>query len=350
LSAPAVANAAPRPRGRLLSLSIDLDNQWSYMKTHGDSGWESFPSYMDALADVALERFARLSLTLTAFVVGQDAALPCNRGALRAIAEAGHEIGNHSFRHEPWMHLYPAAELEREVASAHEQIEAATRRRPRGFRGPGFAFSPELLRVLARHGYVYDASTYPTFLGPLMRAYYFWKSPRFSREEKRRRSRLFGSWSDGLRPLRPYLWQLDGRELVEIPVTTMPLARAPIHMSYLLYIASLGGAGSSLLYLRAALELCARTGVEPSFLLHPLDFLGGDRVSALAFFPGMGLATSFKLELFERVVALLRGRFEIVTLGQHAARVLADPHPRRHAVEPAGAAAAGDGGALRPRG
>ena len=31
----------------LASLSIDLDDQWSYMKTHGDFGWESFPSYFD---------------------------------------------------------------------------------------------------------------------------------------------------------------------------------------------------------------------------------------------------------------------------------------------------------------
>ena len=32
---------------RYASLSLDLDNQWSYMKTHGDAGWQSFPSYLD---------------------------------------------------------------------------------------------------------------------------------------------------------------------------------------------------------------------------------------------------------------------------------------------------------------
>lgn len=31
----------------LASLSFDLDNQWSYMKTHGDPGWDTFPSYLD---------------------------------------------------------------------------------------------------------------------------------------------------------------------------------------------------------------------------------------------------------------------------------------------------------------
>ena len=33
-------------RKPLASLSLDLDNQWSYMKTHGDAGWEALPTYL----------------------------------------------------------------------------------------------------------------------------------------------------------------------------------------------------------------------------------------------------------------------------------------------------------------
>ena len=36
------------------SLSLDLDNQWSYMKTHGDPAWESLPSYLDVVVPRAL--------------------------------------------------------------------------------------------------------------------------------------------------------------------------------------------------------------------------------------------------------------------------------------------------------
>ena len=39
-------------------------------------------------------------------------------------------------------------------------------RRPIGFPGPGFSWSPDLLEVLAERGYRYDASTLPTYLGP----------------------------------------------------------------------------------------------------------------------------------------------------------------------------------------
>ena len=31
---------------RTASLYLDLDNQWTYMKTHGDAGWEEFPTYL----------------------------------------------------------------------------------------------------------------------------------------------------------------------------------------------------------------------------------------------------------------------------------------------------------------
>ena len=56
-----------------------------------------------------------------------------------------------------------------------------------------------------------------------------------------------------------------------LPVTTMPLFRVPIHFSYLLY---LGGKSPALarLYWRTALRMCRLRRVEPSVLLHPLDF------------------------------------------------------------------------------
>ena len=43
--------------------------------------------------------------------IGQDASREKNHNALRLISEAGHEIGNHSFNHEPWLHLYEEEEI-----------------------------------------------------------------------------------------------------------------------------------------------------------------------------------------------------------------------------------------------
>ena len=140
------------------ALSLDLDNQWSYMKTHGDPGWESLPSYVDTVVPRVLEMLDEFGLKITFFIVGLDAAQPGNQKSLRSIAQAGHEIGNHSHYHEPWLHRRTPAEIDDEIALAEKSIAEATGQRPRGFRGPGFVRSQEIYRVLASRGYAYDLS------------------------------------------------------------------------------------------------------------------------------------------------------------------------------------------------
>jgi hypothetical protein len=309
------------------SLSLDLDDKWSYLKTHGDAGWRGLPSYLERFVPRLLAFLAARRLTITVFVVGQDAALPRNREVFAALGASGHEVGNHSFHHEPWLHLYSETELEAELASAEEAIERATGRRPRGFRGPGYSLSEATLRVLARRGYRYDASTLPTFLGPLARAYYFLGS-RFSREERRQRRALFGRLSDGLRPIKPYFWSVGGSRLLELPVTTMPLVRLPIHASYVIYLSRISPSLARL-YFRSALALCRLGGAQPSLLLHPLDLLGGEDAPELSFFPGMGLPASAKLAVVGECLDALESRFEVMSLERHAALVAASPLPVR---------------------
>jgi peptidoglycan/xylan/chitin deacetylase (PgdA/CDA1 family) len=300
----------------LASLSLDLDNKWSYLKTHGDAGWESFPSYLDVVVPRVLAMLAERGLRITFFIVGQDAALEKNRAALRSIADAGHEIGNHSFHHEPWLHLYSPEQLSEELTRAEDALEAATGERPIGFRGPGYSFSQPLLAELANRGYEYDASTFPTFLGPLARAYYFFHA-NLSGGQRKERKRLFGKFDEGFRPLRPYRWPELSRELIEIPVTTMPFVKLPIHLSYLLYLGQYSET-AAIAYFGAALRLCDWFNVEPSILLHPLDFLGGDDDGDLSFFPAMNLPAAKKLNLAGRALDLLAKRRRIVTMREHA--------------------------------
>ena len=301
------------------SLSLDLDNQWSYMKTHGDPAWREFPSYLDVAVPRILEFLKARGLTISFFIVGQDAALERNRAPLRALADAGHEIGNHSFNHEPWLHLYSEEQLDAELAQAEQHIEAATGVRPIGFRGPGFSLSNTTLKVLAKRGYLYDATVFPNLLNPLARAYFFATS-NLSKEEKERRKALFGTWSDALKPLKPYRWELEGRQLLEIPVTTMPWFKVPIHLSYILYLSKFSRPLARL-YFRFALAMCALTRTQPSILLHPLDFLGREDVQALAFFPGMDLPRDAKLALVGEALDLMAEKFELLTMRAHAERL-----------------------------
>jgi hypothetical protein len=304
---------SPKPLG---TVSLDLDNQWAYMRVHGDPGWEQFPSYLPRVLPRILHLLDEQQLTITFFVVGQDAALDAHREPIAAIAAAGHEIGNHSFDHLPWMHLHTEAEIERELAHAEEQIESATQRKPIGFRGPGFSLSAALLRVLGRRGYLYDATTFPTCIGPLARAFYFAQAT-FDTQQAEKLQGLYGGLRDGLRPLRPYRWQLEQGALVELPVTTFPLLRTPIHLSYLLYLAQYSRA-LALAYFRAALGVCRLAGTPVSLLLHPTDFLGGDEVPELAFFPGMRLRSQAKTAFVRAVLELMRASFEILPLADYA--------------------------------
>ncbi len=295
------------------SISLDLDDQWTYMKVHGDEGWETFPSYLDVVVPVVLDMLDKLDIKITFFIVGQDAAIEKNRGVLRSIIDHGHEIGNHSFHHESWLKTYSKEKIEEEIVNAEEAILSATGKRTNMFRGPGFSWSNDLLHVLQERNYIFDASILPTYISPLMRQYYFWNS-KLSKEERESRKELFGSFKEGFYPLKPYKWNLENKNsLLEIPVTTMPVFKIPFHQSYLLYISNLS-LGLMIMYLRFSIFLCKITKTSPSYLLHPLDLIGKDHVPALAFFPGMNIKSERKLKIFEIAIKILKDNFELLPM------------------------------------
>ena len=263
------------------------------------------------------EGIHQLKLKITFFIVGQDAALDKNVEYLSMISTSGHEIGNHSFHHESWLHLYPKNKIRNEIVTAEKYIEKATGMKPTGFRGPGFSWSQNLLEVLSELKYEYDASTLPTFIGPFARFYYF-RTTKLTSEEKKERKKLFGTFRDGLRPVKPYFWNIEGnKKLLEIPVTTIPILKIPFHLSYLIYLNNI----SPFLmkhYLQIAISFCKMTKTVPSFLLHPLDLIGGDMIPELNFFPGMNVKSESKTKIFIEVINLLSKNFELVNMSKHA--------------------------------
>jgi len=298
---------------RKATISLDLDNQWSYLKIHGDQSWKDFPSYFDIFVPYVLDLLDELELKITFFIVGQDAVLDKNKAYLRMIADRGHEIANHSFNHESWLQQYSKAELFEEITKAENAIYEATGHKTKGFRGPGFSCSEELFEVLAEKDYKYDCSTLPTFIGPLARKYYFMTS-NLTKEERKKRNELFGKLTDGFKPLKPYYMNLkNGKKLLEIPVTTMPIFKIPFHLSYLGYINNFSKPLMNL-YFGTALGLCKLTNTPPSFLLHPLDIIGGDKIKDLKFFPGMNIDSDKKVEVFKSVIQKLKKKYVLVKM------------------------------------
>jgi hypothetical protein len=103
---------------------------------------------------------------------------------------------------------------------------------------------------------------------------------------------------------------------MEIPVTTLPILRVPIHVSYLLYLSLLSPRLATLYYC-GALRLCRLLRTTPSLLLHPLDFLGCDDEPDLTFFPAMGMESATKLALVGEWIDILCAQFEVVPMKEH---------------------------------
>jgi hypothetical protein len=303
------------------SLSLDLDNQWAYMKVHGDKGWDKFPSYFAKFVPHSLKMLEKYNLQITFFIVGRDADDEKNKDALSEITKYGHEVGNHSYNHEAAFNYLNREEILNELNKAEDAIEKVTGARPNGFRGPGFSRSSLLFKILKEKNYIYDASSLPTWIGPLARAYYFRQSE-LTKQERKTREGLFGSFSDGFKRIKPFYWNLgNNNKLLEIPVSTIPILRVPFHFSYLHYLANVNVKLMSA-YLQTAISLCKLTNTEPSFLLHPLDLIGGDLIPELKFFPGMKLSSNYKTELFDIVMEKMTSNFNMVNMSEHAGKII----------------------------
>lgn len=304
---------------QLASLSIDLDDKWAYLRSRGDAAWESRPSYLPEVVPRIVDFLGERGLPCTIFVVGEDLTRDAGAREVERLAAAGFEIANHSQSHWPWLDTLPAEQIEREIADAEEGILAVSGERPTGFRAPGFSWSPEVLGILTRRGYAYDSSVFPTFIGPLARGYV--KLSGFkSKSSDDAPEQRFSSMSDALRNLRPHRVETPHGPLTELPVTTAPLMRSPIHFTYVSFLAQKSCAAARA-YWKTAMRLCRLRGVAPTLLLHPLDFLGEEDQPELAYFPGMRLTREAKLSLLSDTLTDLAKNRRVMTVAAHTATI-----------------------------
>jgi peptidoglycan-N-acetylglucosamine deacetylase len=61
--------------------------------------------------------------------------------------------------------------------------------------------------------------------------------------------------------------------------------------------------------------------VEPSILLHPLDFMGVEDKTGLEFFPAMRTSYKPKCDLMDWMFAKLQKHFTVLPMGEHAAKI-----------------------------
>jgi len=299
---------------RLCSLSVDLDEVHHYRAIHGLSALATERAH--PVYDIAIPRFeiwaAAAGLELTFFAVGADVARPENAQALARLAQAGHEIGNHSLDHRYDLTLLSQDEMRRQVQDSSLAIEAATGVAPRGFRAPGYLMNDRLADVLRESGVGYDSSVFPC------PAYYAAKAAVLLAQ--RCAGRVSKSVLDGPEVLlaprtpyrlgRPYYRRGDG--LLELPIQVTPWLGLPVIGTALTL------AGPTLA------SWLVRQVANQDFVnleLHGVDVLDRqDGLEALARYqPDLRLPVARKLAVLSAVVDVLRARgFRFVRLDQLA--------------------------------
>ncbi|HET7159611.1 MAG TPA: polysaccharide deacetylase [Burkholderiales bacterium] len=77
--------------------------------------------------------------------------------AVKAVADAGHEIAHHGWTHRPPASL-TRGEEEAELVRGNEAIRKISGQYARGYRSPSWDLSPHSVELMLKHGFQYDSS------------------------------------------------------------------------------------------------------------------------------------------------------------------------------------------------
>jgi peptidoglycan/xylan/chitin deacetylase (PgdA/CDA1 family) len=143
------------PDGRRAAVSITFDNLGEAAELElglrsADEPLGGHYSVTNSLP-IVLDELARAKLAATFFVEGLNAEVYPD--ALREIADAGHEVAYHAWRHEDWGGLERTQEEDnlRRGAETMRAIGLAAA----GFRPPGGRLNEDTLSLLGDHGFTY---------------------------------------------------------------------------------------------------------------------------------------------------------------------------------------------------
>lgn len=143
-------------------LTVDLEEWFVAQALSGRAdSWEKLPSTVERNCDRLLSLFYNRRVSSTWFVLGWVAERFPN--LIRVVAEAGHEIACHSYKHRRVDQLTPE-EFKQDTTKAIEAISSAVGFRPLGYRAPSWSINdsvPWAFEVLANLDFEYDSSIFP---------------------------------------------------------------------------------------------------------------------------------------------------------------------------------------------
>lgn len=148
----------PKGAPAAVSLTFDVD---------ADAGdcWRHLSKRLTTLSEAqygigkGLQRILRVlrshDVNATFYVPGEVAHKYAQE--IRALADAGHEVGHHGYFHLFTDTVRPAEERE-ELLRGIDALTEVLGHRPAGYRSPGWELTPLTLELLQREGFLYDSS------------------------------------------------------------------------------------------------------------------------------------------------------------------------------------------------
>jgi polysaccharide deacetylase family protein (PEP-CTERM system associated) len=179
------------------AMSVDVEDYFHVSAFDGvvsRSDWPQMPSRVVDNTRRLLDLFDAHQVRATFFVLGWVAER--HPDLVRAIAARGHEVASHGYGHH-LIYTQTEAAFRDDVSRAKRLLEDAVGVPVGGYRAPSFSVTAQslwALDVLVEEGYWYDASIFPI------------------------RHDRYGIPSS---PRHPYVIQRNGRELTEVPGSTV---------------------------------------------------------------------------------------------------------------------------------
>lgn len=316
-----MAATGDRAKKTVGAISIDMDALADYA---GGYGFEHRP-VPDPVYTIGLARFLDLlkkrNIKATLFVIARDTAVPAHADILRRAVGEGHEIANHTLNHPRRLSALSDDGLRREIIEAHDTLSALAGRAITGFRAPCYDICRRSMDMLRRLEYRYDSSIHPSMIAPVIDAAVLLKS-HFRKWEARP-----GSYAQLLAPLRPFVphasncWRkarrkssdLSGNALVELPLSAMPISRAPFYGTWMQM--------TGMPLFRKSLAWLRRFDIPLNYHFHAVELVAltdADVDSRFRVHPGMSRPIVEKIRDIDEMLFSFSNNYNLMTLDSMA--------------------------------
>lgn len=243
----------------MINIHIDVDNLWMYEKEFDIAIYPDREYIYSQSLPIFLDLLRKSKSKATFMVIGQDLLLPAARTFCKKATFEGHEIANHTWSHPISFKNLSYEQKKQQIVKTHQLITEICGVKPVGFRGPGYYQDREIITILKKINYQYDASVLPGFAQLFMNTYALIRGGKNRYKTFGRINYLFS------KDLPSHIKYVSSAEFLELPISILPILRLPIHTTFAYYFGSL--------YRKLILKYLKTKPKYVLYLLHAIDFV-----------------------------------------------------------------------------